>query len=151
MPESEEHSSLVVLLHSYIADNFCDGETTRVFTDSMSSESPTRPPSIGGYVPDAYVALNEMGRVVIGEAKSLTDLENSHTEAQVTEFLRRCGMAEGSAFILAVPWPVERLARALLRSLQDRAGMSHVKAVVLSEVALLDTAAKPRRLTHCRS
>ena len=151
MPESEQHSSLVVMLHSYIADRYCDGETARVFTDSISSESPTRPPSIAGYVPDAYVALNELGRVVIGEAKSLTDLENSHTEAQVAEFLRRCGMTEGSAFILAVPWPVERLARALLTSLQASVGMSHVKAVVLSDVDLLDTATKSKRLTHCRS
>ena len=151
MPESEEHSSLVVMLHSYIADRFCNGETTRVFTDSISSESRTRPPSIAGYVPDAYVALNELGRVVIGEAKSLTDLENSHTEAQVTEFLRRCGMAEGSAFILAVPWPVERLARALLTSFQARTGMSHVKTIVLSELDRLDIPTTSRRLTHCRS
>ena len=143
---------MVVMLHSYIADRFCNGETNRVFTDSISSESRTkRPPSIAGYVPDAYVALNELGRVVIGEAKSLADLENSHTEAQVTEFLRRCGMAEGSAFILAVPWPVERLARALLTSFQARTGMSHVKTVVLSEVDRLDTPNTPRRLTHCRS
>ena len=142
---------MVVMLHSYIADRFCDGETTRVFTDSMSSEPRTRPPSIAGYVPDAYVALNELRRVVIGEAKSLIDLENSHTEAQVTAFLRRCGMAEGSAFILAVPWPVARLARALLTSLQAREGLSHVETVVLSEEDQLGTATRSRRLTHCRS
>ena len=90
MPESEEHSSLVVMLRSYIAHRFCEGERARVFTDSISSESGMRPPSIGGYVPDAYVDLNELGGVVIGEAKSLKDLENSHTEAQVTAFLKRC-------------------------------------------------------------
>ena len=151
MPESEEHSSLVFVLHSYIANRFCQGQAARVFTDTMGSEPGTRPPSIAGYVPDAYVSLNELGRIVIGEAKSLKDLENSHTEAQVTAFLRRCGMAEGSAFILAVPWPVERLARALLTSLQAKEGLSGVDTVVLSEVDGLDTAAKSGRLAHCRS
>ena len=102
-------------------------------------------------MPDAYVALNELGGVVIGEAKSLKDLENSHTTAQVTAFLRRCGMVEGSVFILAVPWPVERLARALLTSLQAKEGLSGVDAVVLSEIDGLDTAAKSGRLAHCRS
>ena len=110
-----------------------------------------RPPSIAGYVPDAYVALNEMGRVVIGEAKSLMDLENSHTEAQVTAFLRRCGMAESSTFILAVPWPVERLARALLASFQAKEGLSNVDTIVLSEVDRLDTATSARRLANCRN
>ena len=95
--------------------------------------------------------LNELGGVVIGEAKSLKDLENSHTEAQVTAFLKRCGMAEGSAFILAVPWPVERLARALLASLQAREGLSRVDTVVMSEVDGLDSKAKSGRLAHCRS
>ena len=84
--------------------------------------------------------LNEQGRVVIGEAKSMRDLENSHTEAQVTAFLRRCGMAEGSAFILAVPWPIERLARALLTNFRVREGLPQVEIVVLSEMNQLDAA-----------
>ena len=139
------------MLRSYIAYRFCEGETARVFTDSMSSESGIRPPSIAGYVPDAYLALNELGAVVIGEAKSLNDLENSHTEAQVAAFLRRCGISEGSAFILAVPWPVERLARGLLASLQAREGLSRVDTVVISEVDGLDAAAKSGRVAHCRN
>ena len=134
MPESEEHSNLVAVLHRYIADRFCDGEVDRVFTDTMRSESRPRPPPIEEYVPDAYAVLNEQGKVVIGEAKSFRDLENSHTEAQVTAFLRRCGMAEGSAFILAVPWPIERLAKSLLTELQAREGLSHVEIVILTEV-----------------
>ena len=142
---------MVVMLRSFIAYRFCEGETARVFTDSINSESGIRPPSIAGYVPDAYVALSELGAVVIGEAKSLKDLENSHTEAQVTAFLKRCEMAEGSTFILAVPWPVERLASGLLTSLQAREGLSHVDTVVMSEVDVLDTEARSGRLSHCRS
>ncbi len=102
-------------------------------------------------MPDTYVMLNEQGRVVIGEAKSIRDLENSHTEAQVTAFLRRCGMAEGSAFILAVPWPIERLARALLTNFRVREGLPHVETVVLSEVDRLGAATTAGRLTDCRS
>ena len=102
-------------------------------------------------MPDAYVMLNQQGRVVIGEAKSMRDLENSHTEAQVTAFLRRCGMAEGSAFILAVPWPIERLARALLTNCRVRERLSHVETVVLSEGNRMGTATTAGRLTDCRS
>ena len=142
---------MVAILHNYIADRFCGGRGERVLTDSAGRESSTRPPSIEGYVPDAYVMLNDQGRVVIGEAKSMRDLENSHTEAQVTTFLRRCGMAEGSAFILAVPWPLERLARALLTNVQVREGLPHIETVVLSEANRMGTATTSGRLTHCRS
>ena len=142
---------MIAILHSYIADRFCEGRGERVFTDSVSSESRTRPPSIEGYVPDAYVMLNEQGRVVIGEAKSMGDLENSHTEAQVTAFLRRCGMAEDSVFMLAVPWPVERLARALITNLSVREGLPHVETLVLSEANRVGAATTSGTLTHCRS
>ena len=142
---------MVAILHNYIADRFCGGRGERVITDSISNESITRPPPIEGYVPDAYVMLNEQGRVVIGEAKSMRDLENSHTEAQVTAFLRRCGMEEGSAFILAVPWPIERLARALLTNFRVREGLPKVEIVVLSETNKLGAATTSERLTRCRS
>lgn len=125
---------MVAILHSYIADRFCDGRGERILTDSLGSQSPNRPPTIEGYVPDAYVVLDDQGRVAIGEAKSMGDLENSHTEAQVTAFLRRCGVAESSAFILAVPWPIERLAEALLVSFRISEGLRHVETVVLSEM-----------------
>ena len=142
---------MVAILHSYISNRFCEGRGERVYTDSVSSESSTRPPPIEGYVPDAYVLLNDTGRVVIGEAKSIGDLENSHTDAQIAVFLRRCGTAEGSAFILAVPWPIERLARALLTNFQARKGLPHVETVVLSEMNQLGATTTSERLTDCRS
>ena len=151
MPESAEHSNLVDILHRYIADRFCEGQKERVFTDSVSSESSIRPPSIGGYVPDAFVILNEQGAVVIGEAKSMNDLENSHTDAQVKAFLRRCGMVRGSTFILAVPWPIERLARALLMSFRVREGLPHVEAVVLSEANRIGVDSTSGRSANCKS
>ena len=95
--------------------------------------------------------LNEQGRVIIGEAKSMKDLENSHTEAQVTAFLRRCGRVEGSALILAVPWPVERLAKALLTNFSAKEGSPDVETVVLSEMDRLGDATKSGKLTHCRN
>lgn len=133
---------MVAILHRYISGRYCEGQRERVFIDSVGTESRTRPPPIEGYVPDAYVMLNEQGRVVIGEAKSMKDLENPHAEAQVMAFLRRCDTAEGSAFILAVPWPIERLARALLTNFRVREGLRHVETVVLSEVNRLDTATR---------
>ena len=146
-----EHANLVAILHSYISDRFCEGRKERVLTDSVGSQSTHRPPPIEGYVPDAYVMLDEQGRVVIGEAKSMGDLENSHTKAQVTAFLRRCGMADGSAFVLAVPWPIERLAGELLANFRASVGLHQVETVILSEMNRLSATKSLGRSGHCRS
>ena len=81
----------------------------------------------------------------------MRDLENSHAESQVAAFLRRCVVANGSVFILAVPWPMERFAKALLTNLQVREGVLHVDTVVLSELNWLSATATSGRQTHCRS
>ena len=130
---------MVAMLHSYISDRFCEGLSLRVLSDSGSRQSANRPPSIGGYIPDAYVMINEKGTVVLGEAKSMKDLEHAHTVTQLTAFLERCAIADGSALILAVPWPTERLARALLKKLQARQGSPHVETVVLSDANKMGT------------
>lgn len=133
MPESEEHAHLVTMLHDYIADRFCGGSGHRVLTDSEYSSASDRPPSFGGHIPDAYMPLGSSGSVALGEAKSLRDLENTHTEAQITAFLRRCSSAEGSVFVVAVPWPVERLALALVKRIQTKEELSNVEVTVLSD------------------
>ena len=151
MPESEEHTRLVAILRCYIADAFCNGKAERIFTDSTGTESLDRPPSIAGFIPDAYVSHNPQGRIVIGEAKSIRDLENSHTESQVIAFLRRCKLVDDSVFILAVPWPIERLARTFLTNLQDREGLPQVETIVISDANRTALGPTLGRLTHCRS
>ena len=79
----------MAILHSYIAIQFCGGNRDLVLTDSVNDNSRTRPPSIESYVPDAYVMLDELSKVIIGEAKSLRDLENYHTEAQLSGILEK--------------------------------------------------------------
>ena len=133
MPESEEHVKLVGVLQTYIADRFCGGVADRVLTDSKVTARQARPMAIGGYVPDAYLLLGASGRVVIGEAKSLRDLENLHTEAQIRAFLRRCAMVKGSVFVLAVPWPIERLAKALVSKFRANEQLLDVEMIVLSD------------------
>lgn len=128
---------MVAILQGYIAGRFCEDNTSLVLCDSVSKTSRARPPLIEGYVPDAYVMIDDKGRVVIGEAKTIGDLENAHTDEQLLAFLARCDQVKGSAFVLAVPWPVERLARSLLTNLQARKGFAHVETVVLSETSVL--------------
>ena len=151
VPESAKHATLVSILHQYIADRFCDGDKDRIFVDSSLVNSSGRPPSIATFIPDTYVMLNNAGRVVIGEAKSLRDLENSHTDEQVTAFLQRCGLSKGSVLVMAVPWTIERLAKSILTKLRHRERLPHVEIVILSDANQQGTVASSEWSPRCRS
>lgn len=133
MSESTEHSDLVSILQGYMAESFCGGNRTRVFVDSLAINSVERPPPIAGYIPDAYVQLDDGAAVAIGEAKSLRDFENTHTDVQTIAFLKRCAMATDSVFVMAVPWPIERLAISTINKHQTDLGLTDLKCVVLSD------------------
>ena len=135
MTESREHANLVALLRRHVADGYCGGDTSKVLVDSSASKTTTRPPPITGYVPDVYALLDDTGRVVIGEAKSFRDLENLRTEAQLLAFLTRCSHVIHSKFILAVPWPIERLAKSIVGRLQRQNGLCGVGSSVLSDAS----------------
>ena len=134
MPESHEHMALVAKLRSHIAEHFCSGLDARILIDSAISASNARPPSLEGHVPDAYLALDTSGRVVIGEAKTMGDFDTSHSQAQIVAFLKRCGREDGSTFILAVPWPIQAFAAAHLRNLILSLGLQRVHVTVICEV-----------------
>lgn len=153
MPESTEHADLVDILHRYMADRFSNGDLRQVITDSACSNFRTRPPQVEGFIPDVYLLLSADGRVAIGEAKSMGDLENSHTEAQLAAFLRRCEKAAGSTFILAVPWPIERLAIAMLRDIwtSEQRADAPIELLVISNANLVGTDASPDRAAQCRT
>ena len=153
MPESTEHAGLVDMLHRYIADRFSNGDLNQVITDSACSHFPNRPPPVEGFIPDVYFLSSTDGRVAIGEAKSMRDLENSHTEAQLAAFLRRCATATSSTFVLAVPWPIERLAVAMLRDIWTREQTTDapVELWVVSDANPRGTDASPGGTARCKS
>lgn len=153
MPESTEHADLVDILHRYMADRFSNGDLAQVLADSARSEFAGRPPRVEGFIPDVYFLSSAGSRVAIGEAKSMRDLENSHTEEQLAAFLRRCATAAGSTFVLAVPWPLERLAVAMLRDIWTREQATDVpiELLVLSDANPMGTDASPKATTQCRS
>lgn len=116
-----------------MADSFCEGNRTRVFVDSVAIGSVGRPPRIAGYIPDAYVQLHDGTAVAIGEAKSLRDFENAHTDAQIAAFLTKCAESTDSVFVMAVPWPIERLAISTIKKHQGVLDLSDLRCVVLSD------------------
>ena len=133
MGESGSHIRLVGSLVEWVALSYFRGESKHILVDSPERSQKSKPPSIGGAVPDVVAHL-PAGGVIIGEAKTALDLENRHTEGQFLRFLRYCKFHPESLFVVAVPWPVEALAKNCLRHIKKRYGLEEVRSIVLEKL-----------------
>ena len=131
MGESHAHSILVRHLVDWVATQYLAGHKEGIQVDSLTSA--IKPNPVGGYVPDLYVSPN-MGRLIIGEAKTVRDFETKHSQDQITTFLRKCSETDGAVFVLAIPWTRARFARSMLKRICNQNGILNVKMDVLDQL-----------------
>ncbi len=133
MSESSQHVRLVEALAKYVKENYLGGDGGRICTDLQNKNAQGVPPLINGHRPDLYVN-NMPSFKIIGEAKTSWDLERPHTEEQLTAFMKCCSDQKDTVLLLAVPWDMVRLTRALIRDIKKRNGMDSVKPLVLERL-----------------
>ena len=93
-----------------------------------------KPPKIGNFRPDIYAANAPTTMVIIGEAKTASDLETTHSRKQFFSYLRYLALYPGSTLLVGVPWPMRIRAAHLLLELQLEAGSLETKLVVVDDV-----------------
>ena len=116
--ESDHHIRLVDQLVKWIHDNLKIEVIDFVLKDSPASKE--KPPNINGYIPDVYATNNSRERIVIGEAKSSSDLESRNTKSQLDALVEYCCSRSNITIVLAVPWDKVRLAKSLLRNIKKK-------------------------------
>ena len=72
-----------------------------------------RPPIFDHSRPDLYGKRPSDGFEIIGEAKTKGDLENTHTERQVSHYSSYVEHRDAKLIII-VPWPLTRTCKALV-------------------------------------
>jgi len=135
MPESASHIRLVKALVSWLVEGPLSVDAGLLLVDSPDSPPRSRPSQIGGHVPDVCVPAWDTHGPILGEAKTLRDLEREHTLSQLRAFLNWCSRRDGALFVLAVPWPMVRLARAMLKRLLREVESGHVRTIVLDRLS----------------
>ena len=134
MSEGQAHMELVEQMVEWLTGSFLRGDRGYVLLDSAGRSQNRKPPLVWGYVPDVYVTRNARYDCIIGEAKVRGDLENNHTEQQITAFLRKCSESTASLFVFAVPWDIVPAAISLLAYCQKRCGYVSVETKVLEKL-----------------
>jgi hypothetical protein len=105
-----------------------------ILVSSPNSPVDHQPPSVQGRVPDLFAQAGALGRVIIGEAKTASDIETQRSRQQFADYLQYLMAYEHPMLIAAVPWHCVNQTRSLLRSIQKKTGTQHVKITVLEQL-----------------
>ena len=131
MPESSTHVALVQSIVQFAIREFGALADIAVREDAVRPIRHEKPPRIDRYVPDVFVTDVPTTRTLIGEAKTLKDIETDHTRRQVSTFLTYLSTTPGGIFVLSVPLQGRATAQRLLRELGRQLTSSTTRTVVL--------------------
>jgi hypothetical protein len=120
--ESSAHINLVERLIDQISHDFRHGRNLVIFADHRSYRR-DQPLQIGNHKPDVYSHDVPCTFRVLGEAKTVGDLESKRTYLQVEAFLDHLSIYPGSYFYFATTWAGGPLARRLLKTLSRSGGI----------------------------
>ena len=135
MPESPLHASLVELLVQYAIWEFGDFADIAIREDTLHPLRREKPPRIGGHIPDVLVTDVPTTRTLIGEAKTLPDLETEHTRKQISAFVGYLAMTRSGIFVLSVPPQGRPVARRMLAQASQRAKGANPRMVILDPLS----------------
>ena len=127
--ESETHVALVSNLASMVLDLHGNTGNLSLFLDDQAPET-QRPQRINGHLPDLYAEDVPRTFVVIGEAKTRSDLLSTRSKIQISSFFQYLSLFDRSFFYLAVPVFTQPVANTLIRDFGTE--FSTVNATVLS-------------------
>lgn len=133
MTESAVHIKLVEELSTWIVHNLLSGDSGHIFVHHPS-EAYVTPPIMFNSIPDVYVPPINGDRMIIGEAKTSNDIENTHTYDQLSNYLLNCTQYDNSIVVLAVPWDTVPLMSSVILHQQRITYTQNVKVEVLDKL-----------------
>ena len=135
--ESFQHHKLVENLFEWVTVNEPSLVDAAV-TDTLVTLSSAIPPLIGGFRPDLFSASIEQGKAVIGEAKTSSDLHNSHTVSQLTSFIDYLRYKPDGILLLSVELIDYQSGKAMTRRLLRQSGcLNSIRLVVITPLDFL--------------
>ena len=136
MAESNQHIMLVRHLYSWVAKNLFNGDTGLILVDLPEVPWHSKPQIFSSGVRPDLCATRPIDKLlIIGEAKTTTDLEKGHSVMQYNYYIDECEKHTGPGLIvMAVPWHMERSAYNLLLHLVKKKGANKTQVKVLKEL-----------------
>ena len=112
MAESLHHQRLVERIVNAVV-RVLNGYDEALCLVDRATDSDEAPRRIGGFCPDVYAT--DASIVIVGEAKTVRDLESPRTEHQLRAFLKYVEAHTSRHLVLAVHWTAVATAKSVLR------------------------------------
>jgi hypothetical protein len=138
MSESLVHQRLVSVLLAEMKANVVT-PSPFVYADCYGS---SLPPLIGNARPDVYAHFIQKNRVIVGEAKTDSDIQSMRTLQQLEMYFEYLNGIETGELWVAVPWLSAGAAMRICKAIKTRANSSvafHVSGWMLGETPLSRT------------
>ena len=111
MSETIAHTRLVAIIVCWVNITYSTTPGLCLFCDSPTVLDSEKPSPIEGFFPDICALSSPPTVTMIGEAKTLPDLESPRSYQQFVAFLRFLAARPAPAFVVATPWQASATAR----------------------------------------
>ncbi len=128
---SSTHNKLVRKIIGWVKSQHEVKENLIIYHDNPAPIKAEKPKKIGGSIPDVYAHSIDGSFVVIGEAKTIGDLEKDHTIMQIRDYLNYLNKVPVGIFVMAVPLWSEATCINMILNIKKELNVTSVKHQVL--------------------
>lgn len=138
MSQSDAHRDLVQSIVEKLAQRY---PGINLNADLQQFPGDELPPLIDNYRPDVYARQDNIGLLVIAEAKTDNDIDDPHTRAQLTSFISYLEKQKQGCFVFVVTGVGAARAKTLLRFMRMELQVKNTRLEVFDtcDLWLLDS------------
>jgi hypothetical protein len=133
MSETLQHTQLVSVILQWIHKKHRVTPGFLLYCDSPTILNTEKPPTVDGFYADVYAVTSPPSITVLGEAKTIPDIDSERTFRQICAFLSFLSVRPEPTFIFAIPWQARATAKNLVRLASKKVTRFSVTTVYLTE------------------
>ena len=137
MSETLAHTRLVGVIVNWVRVKYSITPGLCLFCDCPTILETEKPSPIEGFFPDVCALTTPPALTILGEAKTLPDLESSRSFQQVVAFLRFLAARPQPGLVIATPWQGIATARNIIALAKRESRAKDIQVHFLTDQATL--------------
>ena len=137
MSETLAHTRLVGVIVNWVRVKYSITPGLCLFCDCPTILETEKPSPIEGFFPDVCALTTPPALTILGEAKTLPDLESSRSFQQVVAFLRFLRARPRPSLVIATPWQAMATARSIIALARRESRTKDVQVHFLTDQAAI--------------
>lgn len=133
MSETLQHTNFVAAIVRWVQATHPAPQGLCLYCDSPTVLPTEKPPCIEGFYPDVYVATTPPTITILGEAKTIPDIDSTRSFNQLCAFLRFLSVSPSPNFVFAIPWQAKATAKNMVLRASRALGPPDIPVTYLTE------------------